>query len=163
MNCKLYERQTTAYTVSTAWRVRALVMWRQGSVSHIAYGTMAVRSGQSGLRWDDVCALPKVARLQCLQRQSMPCRARASRLHTWTADWGGFPHAVLLTIYCISIAHFHTMQCSTIGIVCICSSSHSSSGMTPIFCRVSCSYLVDGECLVWQRTLVTWLRVSKAI
>jgi len=72
----------------------ARVMWRvmrgQVSVCHIMYGTIAVHCGQSGLGWDDANARQSFQAAARLQRQSMPCRARASRLHTCTADWGVF-------------------------------------------------------------------------
>ena len=96
----------------------------------------------------------------CGQSAAMGSGLAVPSVNSWG---GGSLYTVLLTIYCTVFVQFHIVQCSTIVIVCICSSSHSSLGMTPIFCRVSCSYLIDGEISVWQRTLVTWLRISQAI
>ena len=39
---------------------------------------------------DDVSALPRAARLQCLQRKPLLCNAHASRLQARSADWGFF-------------------------------------------------------------------------
>ena len=84
--------------VVTAWRVRALVMWRQGSVCHTLYGTVAVRSGQCGLRWRCLRAAKScqaavfAATVHAVQSTCFP----ASHVNSWLGD---FSHAVLLTIY----------------------------------------------------------------
>ena len=131
--------------------------WRQLCLLHtVLHHGGSLWSFRAAMRWC-LCASKFPG---CGQSAAMSSAPAVPSVNSWG---GGSLYTVLLTIYCTVFVQFHIVQCSTIVIVCIRSSSHSSSGMTAIFCRVSCSYLVDGEISVWQRTLVTWLRISQAI
>jgi len=52
---------------------------------------------------DDVSSLSKLARLQCSQQRTLAVQCTGG-----TADWG-FSHAVLRTVYCISLTQVHAV------------------------------------------------------
>ena len=61
---------------------------------------------------DDASALPRVARLQCLQRKPLPCNAHASRLQARSAAWGVF-HMLCYREFTVSVS-LNFMLCSAV-------------------------------------------------
>ena len=61
---------------------------------------------------DDASALPRVARLQCLQRKPLLCNAHASRLQARSAVWGVF-HMLCYREFTVSVS-LNFMLCSAV-------------------------------------------------
>jgi len=63
---------------------------------------------------DDVSALPRAARLQCLQRKPLLCNAHASRLQARSADWGFFLCCVTDSL----LYQSHSISCYAVQFYC---------------------------------------------